>query len=566
MATRPASTPTDSPILPTSRDRVNEQLTRLTAHKTRWLALSLAERLDYLQRCLQRVVAIAPDWAERACLAKGIAPTSDLAGEEWLIGPVSVVANLRLLIQALKAGGSPSPVQVQARSEQQLIAQVFPGTWMDRLLCLGFHGEVWIEPGKPASQGQFYRQPPDQGRLALILGAGNVSSIACMDALYQLFVKGEVVVLKMNPVNEYLGPLLEQALAPLITDGFLAIVYGDAALGQYLCHHPAVDTIHMTGSHHTHDAIIWGPPSEEQQRRKDSQEPLLQKPITSELGGITPILVVPGDWTEAELAFQARHVASMVAHNASFNCVAGKVLVLADGWPQRAQFLAELRQALSQIPARLAYYPGAQNRYQAFLDRYPQAEAFGERTDRIIPWTLIPDVPPIAGEYALSTEAFCGILAEVSLPATHAADFLTAVVPFANQAIWGNLGCAILIDPRTQKTVRDPLDQAIADLQYGSIGLNIWPGILYYLSVHAWGAFPNNPLHDIRSGRGFVHNAYLFDYPQKSVLRAPFQIWPTPSWFANRPGLLRLAQALLSYEANPSGWRCFQAAIAAVVG
>ena len=34
--------------------------------------------------------------------------------------------------------------------------------------------------------------------------------------------------------------------------------------------------------------------------------------------------------------------------------------------------------------------------------------------DEVVPWTLIPDVPASAGEYALTEEAFCGVLAEVA--------------------------------------------------------------------------------------------------------------------------------------------------------
>ena len=49
-----------------------------------------------------------------------------------------------------------------------------------------------------------------------------------MDALYKMFVEGMVCVLKMNPVNEYLGPYLERALEPLIARGYLRIVYGGA--------------------------------------------------------------------------------------------------------------------------------------------------------------------------------------------------------------------------------------------------------------------------------------------------------------------------------------------------
>jgi hypothetical protein len=43
--------------------------------------------------------------------------------------------------------------------------------------------------------------------------------------------------------------------------------------------------------------------------------------ITSELGCVTPVIVVPGAWSPGELAYQAENVATMVAINASCNCL-----------------------------------------------------------------------------------------------------------------------------------------------------------------------------------------------------------------------------------------------------
>ncbi|OLP18202.1 NAD-dependent aldehyde dehydrogenase [Leptolyngbya sp. 'hensonii'] len=545
---------------------VDVAIALLCDRKMAWARLSIPDRITYLQRCIEGVLAVAEDWVEASCQLKAIDPASPLAGEEWIAGPCSTVSNLRLLMQTLQAQGQPQPVRWTTRPDGQSVAQVFPDNLMDQVLWLGFQGEVWSEPGQPATQGQIYRESSPVGRVALVLGAGNISSIAPMDSLYKLFVENQVVLLKMNPVNQYMGPILEQAFQSLRADGFFEVVYGAADLGHYLCHHPQIETVHITGSHHTHDAIVWGSTPEERQERQASQRPLLTKPITSELGNITPILVVPGSWSGADLAFQARHVAAMVAHNASFNCVAGKVLVVAAGWPQREAFLTRLRQELARTPARKAYYPGAQQRYQAFLDRYPQAEAIGNRIADSVPWTLIPDVVPVAGEYALQEEPFCGVLAQVTLPATTAAEFLHQATEFANGQIWGSLACALLIHPRTQKQYADELEQAIAKLRYGSVAVNVWPGMIYYFSVHSWGAFPGNSLGAISSGRGVVHNAYLFDHPQKSVMWAPFRIWPTPAWFADNRNLKQLAQRYLQYEAKPTWDNVLRVVLAAVRG
>jgi nucleotide-binding universal stress UspA family protein len=82
----------------------------------------------------------------------------------------------------------------------------------------------------------------------------------------------------------------------------------------------------------------------------------------------TPVIVVPGDWSPADVAFQARSVAGMLQLNAGFNCNAPKLLVLAGGWTHKAAFLEALRRVFAPLPERPAYYPGARDRWRAFVD------------------------------------------------------------------------------------------------------------------------------------------------------------------------------------------------------
>jgi acyl-CoA reductase-like NAD-dependent aldehyde dehydrogenase len=551
--------------LTTNFDEIDRAISTLYNHRERWVETSIAQRLGYLQDCLDRTLSIAEAWATSGCQAKGIEPRSTLAGEEWIAGPISTVRNIRLLMTTLEANGQLPPPNLYQRKDGQFVAEVLPTNSIDRLLYLGYRGEVWLKPGTLPTQGRIYREPT-VGKVALVLGAGNVSAIVAMDVLSKLFSENQIVIIKMNPVNAYIGTYLAQAFEPLIRSGFLQIVYGGAEVGEYLCQHPQVETIHITGSHRTHDAIVWGGTEDEQQQRKAAHRPRLTKPITSELGCVTPILIVPGKWSKSDLTFQARQVASTIAHNASFNCVSGQLLVTASGWAQQAEFLAAVRRELTAIAPRQAYYPGAQDRYQTFLDNYPQSELLGTRTTKIVPWTIIPDVPPVAGEYALTEEAFCGILAQVSIAADNAPDFLTQAVDFANDLVWGTLSCTVLIDRQTQQRYHQELDRAIVSLKYGAIGVNIWSGMLFYFGSTTWGAYPGNTLADIGSGSGFVHNSYLFDFPQKSVVYAPFRIFPTPAWFANHKNLLGMTRQLLKLEAYPTWKNLPSVVIAALFG
>jgi hypothetical protein len=67
------------------------------------------------------------------------------------------------------------------------------------------------------AQGANYRRKAAgkraEGEVALVLGAGNQTPVACMDILHKLLLDDAVVVCKMNPVNEYLGPYIRRARA-----------------------------------------------------------------------------------------------------------------------------------------------------------------------------------------------------------------------------------------------------------------------------------------------------------------------------------------------------------------
>ncbi len=532
--------------------QLDAALAGLAGNKDAWAKLAIAKRIAYLEKIALGVQAEAEPWTRKLNTLKGLDPASAAAGEDWLAGPMTTARNVRLLIETLKAGGQPRPPALKQRQDGQWVAEVFPTNLQEKILYTGWRAEVWMEPGKPPSQGSTYRTPQSAGKVCLVLGAGNVTAIAPTDVLYKMFVENEVCILKMNPVNEIGGPHIQRAFQCLIDDGYLAVVYGGAEVGKHLTDHALVDTIHITGSDRTHDAIIWGATPDEQAKNKAAGTARLTKHISSELGCVTPVIVVPGAWTDADMDFQARQIAGMIAQNGSFNCNAAKVLVTSRAWPLRERFMEKVEAALRNLPARKAYYPGAQQRYAAFIDNYPNAKVLSERVEGSVPWTLIPDVRNKKGEYALCHEAFCGVLAETALDAADAGEFLTKATAFCNDEVWGTLSCIMLIDGATQKTYAAAFDQAIATLRYGGIAVNGWAAVLFGLMQTTWGAFPGHTLQDIQSGRGVVHNTFLFDHPQKSVAYLPFRLKPTPVWFADHKTLNALGEKITRYEFAPS--------------
>lgn len=548
----------------TSRAEMDAAVDVLQESKGAWTAVSVRERIALLDELSRRFLAVADRWAALGTEAEGLAPGQPGTGEEGLVGPYLILRNLRLLRESLldiETHGHPRIAgAVRTRANGQTVARVFPNDLYDRIFYSGVTADVWMEPGVtaqdlPQTQAVAYRSALRQGRVALVLGAGNVSSIGPMDAFYKLFVEDQVVVYKTHPVNVFLAPLMEEACRPLIDRGFFRLVYGGAEEGIYLCRHSGVDEIHITGSDRTYEAIVFGP-GEEGRRRKAADEPLLSKRVTSELGNVSPIVVVPGPWDEGDLLYQAENLATMLTNNAGFNCNAGRVIVQHAAWQQRGALLAETVKVLRQTPLRRAYYPGAGDRFDAFLAAHEQtAEIIGARSGDKLPWMLIPNLDPgQRDDICFTTEAFCGVCGETALEAASVPEYVQKAVAFCNDTLWGTLNMTLIVHPQSLQDpeVRRAVQRAIADLRYGTVSVNHWAGVGFGLVITPWGAFPGHTAQDIQSGTGFVHNTLMFDRTQKAVVQAPFHAWPKPVWFSTHKTAHKLAPKLYGFEAAPS--------------
>jgi hypothetical protein len=550
-------------IPPTSRADIDTALTTLREGAKAWLDVDVPARIELIDALLASTLDAAPAWALAAAEAKGIPRDSSLMGEDWLSGPVAVLRNLQGLrdtLSQVQESGRPQPPSIEVGRSGQVAIKVFPtDVLFEAVLLPGFSGELRLQPQVSLDEavermGRIYRPggKPEPG-VALVLGAGNVSSIGPMDALYQLFALDRVVLLKMNPVNEHLGPHIAEALEPLVRDGFLRIVYGGSAEGQYLTEHDDVDEIHITGSDKTHDAIVFGT-GEEGARRKAANDPKLTKPMSSELGNVTPVIVVPGPWSDGDLAFHGENLASMLVQNAGFNCVAARMIVTHRAWAQRLDLLNAVRTSLREAEERVPYYPGAVDRWRAFTTEHPQAESYGQRGDDRVPFTLIPELDPAdADAMAFTTEAFCGVFGEVALDAPRSIpDFIAQAVAFCNERLWGNLSASIIVHP---KSLNDPLvaeavERAIDDLRYGSVIVNHWSAVAYAMVQQPWGAYPGNERTDIQSGRGVVHNTFLVEDVEKAVCRGPFRMPLKPVWFHTHARKHQLGPVLAQYTAT----------------
>lgn len=550
----------------TSDTEIDRVVAELGAAKDDWASLDLPSRLSLLADLKEKVGRHAQRWVDASTMAKGIPDSSPLAGEEWMSGPYATLIGIDALHTSLTRiwQGKPTykPSWVRRHSDGRAIVDIMPSDWRDRALLSGYRGEVWMQPDVGPAQlsghtGGFYRTPPKGGRVCLVLGAGNIAAIAPLDVIYKLVAEGMVVVLKMNPVNDYLGPIFEDIFSVFVDRGFVRFAYGGADIGRYLTAHPGVDTIHITGSKRTHDAIVFGegPDGEERRRRG---EPILDKPISSELGGVSPAIVVPGPWSDADLRYQAEHFATQKLHNAGFNCIASQVLVVPDEWRHTDRFIELVDEAMASVTERPAYYPGAEERHRDAVAGHDDVRHFGSAGLR----SHLRSVPAGSGAHAFNEEFFGSAFASTRLPGDTAAAYLDAAIRFANDELHGTLGATLMIHPATMREMGEEFDHMIGELRYGCIGVNVWSGAGFLLPRAAWGGYPGAPLEDVGSGRGFVHNALLFDRPERTVVYGPFRpfhrapaigevhLSPRPPWFVTNRTAAATARALTEFAAK----------------
>jgi acyl-CoA reductase-like NAD-dependent aldehyde dehydrogenase len=546
----------------THRQDIDALLSRLRATKDAWVRLDMRERLSLLDEVRRDFISLGDRWVAAELEAKRTTPNTLGEAEEWAILATihRAFRTLRQSLAEIEELGQPKvPGPIALRPNGQVVAQTFPLTVWDRLLFLGAKGEVWMEPGvgveeTVATQAAAYKEPRREGKVCLVLGAGNASVLPISDVLDKLFVELQVVVLKPNPVNAHMGPLIEEGFRALIERGFLAVVYGGAEEGAYLSSHPDVEDLHLTGSDKTFEAVVFGTGAEGA-KRKAERRPLIDKRFTGELGNVSPVIIVPGPWTRSDIEEQAKHIATWLVVNAGFNCLTPRVLIQHNAWTQRDPLMDAVGRLLDRVPPRHAYYPGAKDRHAEFLEAHPEARLFGIGDADRLPWTLIPDVNPAdTDDICFRREAFCGLFAETALDAPSVASFIDRAVEFANQTLWGTLCATLIVHPKSlgDPSIAAAVNRAISDLRYGTVSLNMLVYYSAYFMGSPWGGIPGHDIYDVQSGIGKTFNTLMFDRPQKSVVKAPFRRLDPLTMKSKRPA--EFGRKLAAFEASPS-WK-----------
>ncbi|MCX4409894.1 MULTISPECIES: aldehyde dehydrogenase family protein [unclassified Streptomyces] len=553
--------PVDDEITKEVRANLDRAIADLTVGADSWSRLGLDQRATLITETQASIARHANDWVAAAIAAKGTHEGS-MEGEEWISGPYASLAGFGRVAHSLTLmakGESPlSGVKAQSAPGGRIRFKVLPSSLLEYTLFHGFTGEVWLKPGVPEDQargeaGLGALRVGENGGVGLVLGAGNIASIGPLDVLYELVAFNRASVLKLNPTFAGLTEAYSAAFKPLIDANLLRIVNGAAKVGGYLTRHPGIAHVHITGSAATHDAIVWGTGATASANR-EAGTPVLDKPISSELGGVSPTIIIPGKWSKADLKFQAEQIATQRLQNSGHNCIATQTLILSAEWKQKDEFLAELRRVFDRLPRREPWYPGSDRKMDAARSSYPQAEDHSGR--------LLIEVSEATSRDLFATEYFSPVLGHTALPGT-GAEFFRAAVEFANTELDGTLGASIAVAPKDKRAIKE-FDEILAGLRYGSIGVNAWSAVAFLGAPFTWGAFPGNTLEQVGSGIGVVHNAHLIDNTERSVIYGPFRtfprsvlhgensLFPRPPWFVTARTAHRSGAKLSAFAAKPS--------------
>lgn len=538
----------------------------LKSAKDKWAQLAVSSKIKLLNGVVEKTGQYAQEWVDLALQNKHLQPDSPYAGEEWCTGPWALayaVTEYRKTLEHIQTNSLSKLIhKTSIRKNGQLKVNVFPSNFYEKIFFSKISGEIWMQKGVTAgnlvdNMASFYKQQKPKGKVSLVLGAGNINAIAPLDMIYKLIVSGEVVLLKMNPVNEYQIPVMEKIFKDFIDNDFVRITNGGAEVGQYLTSHLDIETIHITGSEQSHNAIVYGV-GEEGKKRKKNNDPILNstKKITSELGNIGPTIIVPGPWTSSDIRHQAENIVTVKLHNNGYNCAASQVLVIPENWDHSKDIVETVSRLMKTIPYREAYYPGSAERLEQTMKEYPDAE----KLTNGVPRTFIPGINSNNGdEFAFKNEFFGATYAQTSIEGSTPLEYLRNAVRFCNNKLKGTLGVNLIIHPKTIRELGTNLENCIGELKYGVVAVNVWNAAAFLLPQSSWGAYPGHTYDDIQSGIGTVRNSLMFDRPEKTVYYGPFRPLPRalnlapprPPWFVTNRTAHITMKRITKFAVNP---------------
>ena len=533
-----------------SQLELDRNITTLRINSSELANMSNEELILLLKKTIENINGIAYYWATMSAEKKGILQKHK-EGEEWLGGPFVSILTLQYYIDYLEKN---EQLDINKFNENKNSYKVFPNKFIEKLTFPLLNAEIRFSKSMNFDQINEYRGfkqriGTDSGSVTLVLGAGNVSSIPFLDTIFYLVANRSSIILKLNPVNDYLNPVFQKVFHEFIERGFISVVNGDIPTSKYLSEHRSIDSIHLTGSNYTYENIVYGRILNDKERKLSTLSKLNKKPIFTELGNVTPIIVHPGKWTNAEIKFQARKIVTAKLNNSGFNCIAAQVVVLPKGWRSNEKLKKYVKYYLKKIGDTTSYYPGAIESLES-LQKNKNYEQINEQVCST-PFMI----SNLDNEEKFSIEeVWNSTLYFKEIEYSDYESFANNSIDYVNNKLWGNLGATVLIKDSKKKRNSLLVENYKNNLHYGTVAINEWAAIAFIIPTMPWGGYPGNKDNDIQSGQGFVHNSFFFESPLKGIVETNFRFsrFIDPPWFISNKKAHRLFKNLTYYQANNS--------------
>ena len=541
---------------------IDRFITTLRTKSKEFNSISNVQLASMLEETISNIKEVAFYWATICSDNKGTTKTP-AEGEEWLGGPFASVLATQYYINSLT--NDDDLIEKKYNSEENSY-KVFPNNFTERITFPFIDAKVIFNKSMSFDDINKYRgfskRYDIDPSITLVLGAGNFSSIPYLDVLYHLITRKSVILLKLNPVNEYLKPVFEKVFQNFIERGYIIVTTGNIDESKYMATHPGINHIHLTGSDKTFEDIVYGRELTDKERKTKSLSKINNKPITSELGNVTPIIIHPGKWSTSDIKYQARKIVTAKLNNNGFNCIAAQVVVLPDGWGQTDTLIKFVKHYMSKAKERKAYYPESIER----LEKLEKDKGY-ERVNSLS--CVTPHLTREIKAYSKFEidEVWSSTIYFKKIEYTSIEDFANKAIDYCNDELWGNLGVSVIIKNHDRKFNNHITNLYIDKLNYGTVAINEWAAIGYIIPQLPWGGYPGNRDNDIQSGQSVVHNSMLFESPLKGIVNTKFRISRLidPPWFVTNKKARRLFRNLTYYQINNSNINFLKLIFAALI-
>ena len=528
---------------------IDRYITTLRTNSKEFNNISDVQLSSMLENVISNINEVAYFWSTVCSDNKGTTKTP-AEGEEWLGGPFAAVIATQYYIETLQ---SNDDLSLNFFNKEENSYKVFPNKFIEKITFPFINAKVYFNKSMSFEDINkfrgFSRRFDIDPSITLVLGAGNFSSIPYLDVLYHLITRRSVILLKLNPVNEYLKPVFEKVFQNFIERGYVIITTGNIEESKYMATHAGVNHIHLTGSDKTFEEIVYGRELNDKEKKLKNILKVNTKPITSELGNVTPFIIHPGKWSTSDIKYQARKIVTGKLNNNGFNCIAAQVVVLPDGWGQTETLIKYIKFYMNKAKNRKAYYPDSIER----LNKLEKDKSY-ERVNKLSCVTphLTREIKAY-NKYELD-EVWSSALYFKKIEYSSPEDYSLKAIEYCNEELWGNLGVSVIMKHHRKKHNRHILENYIEKLNYGTVAINEWAAIGYIIPQLPWGGYPGNKDNDIQSGQSVVHNTFLFESPLKGVVDTKFRISRLidPPWYITNRKSRRLFKNLTYFQIDNS--------------